>query len=921
MTSAGNSSLNTDFFPQYPASYNLDGIISVASTDHNDLLSGFSNFGGTSVDVAAPGSSILSTYLGGGYQLLNGTSMASPHVAGVVALLADFAPGATVTDLKNAVMLGADVLPQLAGTSVTGARLNAAGALAFLQSGSQNNESIFFDRSEAVGTLSSTPFDLTGYSAADLPRLYFDYFVDSAPADDIVVQAYSNEQPTPAPLNIDLNAPAVQRTWRQAIVSLGQYAGDTGIVVEVVYNTDTVNTFAEGLYLDNFIVGFAERGESVSNALFGRASFTPTASGTPGQYQLEIRPATDYSEPLEGGVLIERSLANDPKLVDPVWLSIPAGRNIVRYETFTLDILNNVTGLDETLVFQFQPTELGLQDPSLVDPLAIPVTFSRADTSAQIINSLSATISGLVDYAFYNVEPSDVQLVESFDTNDRHAEQTTLVAPAANQINDGDRFTLSDGSRTITFEFSTDSAVTFGNIRIAYAAGDTSAVIARRMIEVINSGSVQGNLKLRASTISGEWDFNNPVNPEAPPSDARVAIHGLAVGNFAAVSGVADAPAPGTPLPVADDGTLILSAIFHDGVGDQNTVRTQGQVIVENNTITEVRAIGIWSDPGRRGTDPEDDRSQTFVPAPLGNDFLQLPPVGNSPLGGVLNLPTANDSVEGGLAPGLVAQNNIVDRAGYAGIKVDGETRPFVIEWNGDTSNYFSGNTQLGSRGDILVPDGFMIAIDAAGTRVVFEFEDISGAPVPLGGSGVAGGDGFVDGHVPIYYRLGQGATYNPSRPAPIRNVGYTGHELMMAIYESIQGSILVTNGLVELVRPTLGPSLINPFGPNFQTIGTDPPLDLRIGGPYLDFVNPALYLEGVTAIYSAPSFQKATQIPQLSLGVSPFFPFSDFDQQTGATDDGPAPMMPIAEAPQPLAKLINNTIRGEDGTEGARAA
>ena len=923
VTSAGNNASNNDTFPQFPASYDIEEIISVAATDHNDELSVFSNFGLGSVDLAAPGTDVLSTTIGGGYGLLSGTSMASPHVAGVHALLAGFSPASTVQEIRSAILLGADPLPNLAGTSVTGARLNAAQALALLDVGDENNESIHFNRSEAVGTLTSNPFDLTGYSAGDLPRFYFDYFLEAAEGDDIVVQARSNEQTTPVELDVELADTSSDNIWRQGIASLDQFAGDTGVVIEFVYDTDTSNSTAEGLYLDNFLVGFAERGEMVSGAVFGRADFTNTTGGVPGAYQLEIRPSTEYSQPIAGGVLVERGLLAAAKVIDPLWLSFPSGREIAPYETFSFEVLNEDTGENESLTFQFRPTEPERQDPSRLDPDAVPVPFSEDDprdalVGASIVGSVIDAIEGVEDYALYAARRSDAELTGTFDTNDRHAEQTTIVAPAGDQLSDGDQFTLGDGSRTVTFEFSATPAVTFGNIRIPYTPADSAATVARKMIEVINSGVVQGNLRLRASTAYGDWDFSNPVDPADPPTDARVALHGPAVGNFAAVSGLDEAPPAGTDLPSAPGGNIVLSAIYHDGVGDPNTQRTQGQVIVENNQITEVQAIGIWSDTGHRGVDPEDDRSPGVVPPPLGNNFLQLPPVGNSPLGAALNLPTRNDAVTGGLAPGMVAQNNIVDRAGFSGIKVDGETRPFVIEWNGDSATYASGDTLLQSRGDILVPDGFIFAIDAGGTRVVFEFEDISGTPTELGGSGEEGGDGFVDGHVPVYYRLGEGAdTYNPSGPEPIRDHGYTAHELMMAIYESIQGSILVTNGLVELVRPTLGPSITNPFGPDFHSVDEEL-VGFRLGGNFLDFINPAIYLEGVTGIYASPSFQKSGFLPQLNFGFSPGLPFSDFDPVSGETGSGPAPMAPIYEAPQPLAKLVNNTIRGADGTEGA---
>ena len=125
VAAAGNSSANTDLNPQYPAAYDSPYIISVAATDHNDNLASFSNYGATTVDIAAPGVNILSCQPGGGYQLLSGTSMATPHVSGVVALAMGRFPSATNLFIKQLVLSHADPKPQLAGKCLTGGRLNA----------------------------------------------------------------------------------------------------------------------------------------------------------------------------------------------------------------------------------------------------------------------------------------------------------------------------------------------------------------------------------------------------------------------------------------------------------------------------------------------------------------------------------------------------------------------------------------------------------------------------------------------------------------------------------------------------------------------------------------------------------------------------------------------------------------------------
>jgi uncharacterized repeat protein (TIGR01451 family) len=129
VVAAGNDSESNDLSPLYPASYDAPNLISVASTDRNDNLSSFSNFGARTVHLAAPGSSILSTTPHNTYSYYDGTSMATPHVAGAAALLCAAYPNLTVQQLRAALIFSSDELAALDGKVASGRRLNVASAL------------------------------------------------------------------------------------------------------------------------------------------------------------------------------------------------------------------------------------------------------------------------------------------------------------------------------------------------------------------------------------------------------------------------------------------------------------------------------------------------------------------------------------------------------------------------------------------------------------------------------------------------------------------------------------------------------------------------------------------------------------------------------------------------------------------------
>jgi subtilisin family serine protease len=129
VAAAGNSSVNNNIYPHYPASYTLDNIISVAATASSHNLAPFSNWGSYSVDLAAPGVSIVSTYFNNRYAKMSGTSMATPHVAGALALLHSYVPHYTWEDLRNNLLNNVRTFQTLTGKVATNGRLNVKNML------------------------------------------------------------------------------------------------------------------------------------------------------------------------------------------------------------------------------------------------------------------------------------------------------------------------------------------------------------------------------------------------------------------------------------------------------------------------------------------------------------------------------------------------------------------------------------------------------------------------------------------------------------------------------------------------------------------------------------------------------------------------------------------------------------------------
>jgi thermitase len=157
IAAAGNDSSNNDTYPSYPASYDVDNVVSVAAIDNRGKIASFSNFGKKTVHVAAPGVNVFSSITGGKYDSWSGTSMATPHVSGVAALLVAREPALSPIEIRNRIMQTVKPVSGLKSKVASAGMINAYNVLTNTVAPPDMNDPMYWS-AKSVSIVSASPY-------------------------------------------------------------------------------------------------------------------------------------------------------------------------------------------------------------------------------------------------------------------------------------------------------------------------------------------------------------------------------------------------------------------------------------------------------------------------------------------------------------------------------------------------------------------------------------------------------------------------------------------------------------------------------------------------------------------------------------------------------------------------------------------
>jgi hypothetical protein len=475
----------------------------------------------------------------------------------------------------------------------------------------------------------------------------------------------------------------------------------------------------EGVYLDDFLIGLAERGETVSEAAAGTDFVSVPSAGSGilvGTYQLEIRGGSDYGTPLTGsGITYNRAFEPNQQLAEGLNILFNDASQIADGQQI---ILND--GVN-TMTLEFADISLPANSPnSGVTPGSMPIPYDPTiNESSYVIasrvrdlinspavqsvlrtgaistdgsltgqNTREITLLGSVTASV----PTSVGFVATRSPNVRFNDSSRIV--------DGQTLVINDGMRTLTLEFDNQNllpndpgfGVRPGNVAIPYdpTTLESAVVIADRVLQIINSPAVQSVLQVTAFPLSG-------LGGQA--SDT------ISIGGAVAAT-----------LPSS------IGAVLTDNLtGDRNTKRDQGQVIVENSRVSFSSGFGISVSADARD-----------------------PVSGNPNPGSVRNTITLNNQR---LIPGAVVMNNELFANASGGINISGEANaaanlaPASVPFARVVNNSILGGTV----NNFLVPpastvqgDFYALGSMSFADSVVRYDPRAGGGPVPVTGLQVA---------------------------------------------------------------------------------------------------------------------------------------------------------------------------------------
>ena len=308
VTAANNEARNNDDTPMYPGAFRLENMIVVAATNPNDELADWSNYGYRTVDLAAPGQTVYSTWAASdsSYRDFTGTSMAAPHVAGACALVWARFPWLNYREVIDRVLRSVDPLPSLNGRVATGGRLNVRRALSEINTAP--NISGMADQTVVWGMTVTTTA-----SASDPENNELKFSLEGAPAGAAINEWTGQFSWTPtqaqAPGNYvitvrvtDNGSPPASATTSFRIIVGQPNAAPTiaGIPDQTVVWGTAITATASASDPERNELRFSLEGAPAGatiNESTGQFSWTPTQAQTPGNYVITVRVTDDGAPP------------------------------------------------------------------------------------------------------------------------------------------------------------------------------------------------------------------------------------------------------------------------------------------------------------------------------------------------------------------------------------------------------------------------------------------------------------------------------------------------------------------------------------------------------------------------------------------------------------------------------------------------